>query len=79
MRSEMNERENNGGLGVVSKSEYLCWTLEEAAEFSRIGINRMRRLTSDKHCPFVLWVGETKRLVKVEPFKQWLNDAFSVA
>lgn len=32
-------------------------TLEEYAAYSGIGINKLRELSNDEHCPFVLWVG----------------------
>ena len=38
-------------------------TLEEAAAYSGIGINKLRTLTDNEHCQFVLWVG-SKRLIK---------------
>ena len=38
-------------------------TLEEAAAYSGIGINKLRQLTDDDNCEFVLWIG-TKRLIK---------------
>ena len=38
-------------------------TLEEAAAYSGIGINKLRTLTDRKGCKFVLWNG-TKRLIK---------------
>ena len=38
-------------------------TLEEAAAYSGIGINKPRKLTDRKGCQFVLWNG-TKRLIK---------------
>lgn len=57
----------------------ICWTIEEASKYSRIGINRLRRMTLDVSCPFVLLVGEGKRLIKVEPFKAWLNGVAYVA
>lgn len=57
----------------------ICWTIEEASKYSRIGINRLRRMTLDVSCPFVLLVGEGKRLIKVEPFKAWLNEVAYVA
>ena len=38
-------------------------TLEEAAAYSGIGINRLRTITNEKDCKFVLFVG-TKRLIK---------------
>ena len=38
-------------------------TLEEAAAYSGIGINKLRSLSDKEHCQFVLWVG-SKRLIK---------------
>ena len=38
-------------------------TLEEAAAYSGIGINKLRSLSDNEHCQFVLWVG-SKRLIK---------------
>ena len=38
-------------------------TLEEAAAYFNIGVNKLRQLTDDDKCPFVLWVG-SKRLIK---------------
>ena len=31
-------------------------TLEEAAAYSGIGINKLRSLSDKEHCQFVLWV-----------------------
>lgn len=38
-------------------------TLEEAAAYSGIGINKLRKLSDANGCQFVLWNG-TKRLIK---------------
>ena len=38
-------------------------TLEEAAAYSGIGINKLREITNELGCNFVLFVG-TKRLIK---------------
>jgi excisionase family DNA binding protein len=38
-------------------------TLEEAAAYSGIGINKLREITNKPGCNFVLFVG-TKRLIK---------------
>ena len=38
-------------------------TLEEAAAYSGIGINKLRLLSDKEDCEFVLWIG-TKRLIK---------------
>ena len=38
-------------------------TLEEAVAYSGIGMGKLREITNDKDCNFVLWVGN-KRLIK---------------
>ena len=38
-------------------------SLEEAAAYFGIGINKLRDMTNDGNCPFVLWNG-SKRLIK---------------
>ena len=52
-------------------------TLEEAAMYFNIGMNKIRELTADDHCPYVLWNG-SKRLIKREPFKEYLYKQFSI-
>ena len=52
-------------------------TLEEAAAFSNIGINRLREISDDKNCPFVLWLG-SKRLIKRKAFEAFLEKSYSV-
>lgn len=52
-------------------------TIEEAAAYFGIGQNKLRELTEDPNCKFVLWVG-TKRLIKRKLFEQYLDHAFSV-
>ncbi len=38
-------------------------TLEEAAAYTGVGINKLRDLTDNESCQFVLWIGR-KRLIK---------------
>lgn len=52
-------------------------TLEEAADYFNIGMNKLRELTGDDHCPFVLWNG-SKRLIKREPLKEYLYKQYSI-
>lgn len=47
----------------VPISEKLTLTLEEAAAYSNIGINKLRDITNEADCTFVLFVGN-KRLIK---------------
>ena len=52
-------------------------TLEEAAAYSGIGINKLRDLTNDERCEFVLWVGN-KRLIKRRKFDQYIERVYSI-
>ncbi len=52
-------------------------TLEEAAAYSGIGINKLRNLSDREDCSFVLWVGN-KRLLKRKKLDEYLEGAYSV-
>lgn len=52
-------------------------TLEEAAAYSGIGINKLRQLTDDDNCEFVLWIG-TKRLIKRRKFDEYIEKLYSL-
>ena len=58
-------------------SEKALLTLEEAAEYFNLGMNKIRELTADDHCPYVLWNG-SKRLIKREIFKEYLYSLYSI-
>ena len=45
--------------------------------FINIGMQKLRELTGDDHCPYVLWNG-SKRLIKRKPFEEYLFRQFSV-
>ena len=47
-------------------------TLEEAAQYSNIGINRLTMLIKDPYCKFVLHVGN-KRLIKRKLFDEFIE------
>ena len=51
-------------------------TLEEAAAYSGIGINKLRQLTNDEDCEFVLWLG-TKRLIKRRKFDEYIEKLYA--
>lgn len=52
-------------------------TLEEAAVYSGIGINKLREMSDSKDCTFVLWNG-TKRLLKRRRLDEHLDRLFSI-
>lgn len=52
-------------------------TLEEAAAYSGIGINKLCEMSDSKDCIFVLWNG-TKRLLKRRRLDEHLDRLFSI-
>ena len=52
-------------------------TVEEAAAYTGIGINKIREMSSGDKCPFVLWVGN-KRLIKRRIFDEYVEKQFSI-
>ena len=52
-------------------------TLEEAAAYSGIGINKLRQMTDDENCEFVLWIGN-KRLIKRRKLDEYIEKMYSL-
>ena len=52
-------------------------SLEEAAAYFGIGINKLRDMTNEENCPFVLWNGN-KRLIKRKQLERFLETAYSI-
>ena len=57
--------------------EKVTLTLEEAAAYSNIGINKIRELSAYKNCQFVIWVGN-KRIIKRRQFEQFIEKNYSI-
>ena len=56
----MNQDERIKAVPIWQKSNL---TLEEAAAYTGIGINKLRDMSNDESCQYVLWVG-TRRMLK---------------
>ena len=72
----------NDDGGIVIRKDVPIWqksllTLEEAAAYSGIGINKLREITNDDGSDMVLWVG-TKRLLKRKQLDSFIDRAFSI-
>ena len=52
-------------------------TLEEAAAYSGSGTGKLREITNDRNCNFVLWMGN-KRLIKKCLFDKFIEQVFSI-
>ena len=62
---------------TIPSGEKSNLTLEEAAAYSNIGVNKLREITNDGKCDFVLWVGN-KRLIKRRQFDRYMERAYSI-
>ena len=77
-----NTKIRSRGGDTMSKKEVHIWersnlTLEEAAAYFGIGINRLREMTNDENCKFVLWIGN-KRMIKRKALEKFLDESYSI-
>jgi excisionase family DNA binding protein len=62
---------------TLSIAEKSLLTAEEAAEYFNIGVNKIRIMTNDENCPYVLWSGN-RRLIKRKTFEEFLYRQYSI-
>ncbi len=61
----------------VAIADKALLTLEEAAKYFNIGTNKLRIMTNEENCPYVVWNG-SKRLIKRKPFEEYLYSSYSI-
>ena len=52
-------------------------TLKEASRYTGIGINKLRDMSNERNCDYVLFVGR-KRMLKREALLKFIDEAYSV-
>lgn len=62
---------------VVPISQKFLLTLEEAAQYTGLGINKIREISNGEHCKFVLWNG-AKRMLKRVKLEEYLEGRYSI-
>ena len=62
---------------VVPIWEKATLSVEEAAAYTGIGECKLRELTMDEDCDFVLWVG-SKRLIKRKKLEEFVEKQYSI-
>ncbi len=62
---------------VVPIWEKTTLTLTEAAQYSGIGINKLRKLSNKDDCSFVMFNG-TKRLIKRRKLDEYIEKSYSI-
>lgn len=73
----MLSKKHNPDMSKVPLWKKMNLTVEEAAEYSGIGVSKIKEISNQKNCPFVLWNG-TKRLIKRKQFEDYLETQYSV-
>lgn len=68
------EENKKNGMPIWEK---VTLSIEEASAYSNIGKDKLRTMTNDKNCPFVLWNG-SKKLIKRRAFVRYLEDSTSI-
>lgn len=61
----------------VAIKDKLNLTFEEAAEYSNIGINKLRELVNQPRCSFVIYIGR-KRLIKRRKFEEFIESQIEI-
>ncbi len=61
----------------VPIKDKLNLTIEEAAAYSNIGINKIDEMAKDPKCPFVLYVGR-KKLIKRAAFEKYISSTLEI-
>lgn len=67
------EEKNN----LVPVWERATITLEEAAAYTGIGVRKLREMTDEPTCDYVMWVGN-RRMIKRRKLDEYLENAYSV-
>lgn len=74
--SEIKEKMEGSDLNMKNRVpiwEKINLTLEEAAEYSNIGVNKLREISNCPKCPFVVYVGR-KRLIRRKEFEKYIGS-----
>ena len=58
--------------------EKVTLTIEEAVEYSGVGINKLYEMTNNPLCTFVLHVGPRRRLIKRREFEKFLEKNIEI-
>ena len=64
-------------MDKVPIHEKIALTIEEANEYSNIGICKIKEMARQPNCPFVLYVGK-KRLIKRKEFEEYISKALEI-
>ena len=75
--SKHNNTESNIENNTISIDKKVYLTIKETSLLFNIGITKIRNLTQEKNCPFVLFNG-TKCLISRKKFEIFLDNKHSI-
>jgi DNA binding domain, excisionase family len=52
-------------------------TIDEAAAYTGIGTKKLREISEDEDCEFVLWIG-ARRLLKKKKLDEYIEGMYSI-
>ena len=52
-------------------------TIREAAAYTGIGVDKLREMSDEESCDYILWVG-TRRMFKRRKLEEFLEGTYSV-
>lgn len=61
----------------IEIKDKLNLTLEEAAAYSNIGLNKIEEISRRPNCPFVLYIGR-RRLIKRREFEKYIEKVIEL-
>jgi len=70
----MNKEERKAAVPLWERATL---TLEETSAYTGIGINKLRAMSEEPGCDYVLWLGN-KRLFKRRKLEEYLDAAYSI-
>lgn len=70
---ELSDRVFSADKKSIPIWEKLNLSIEEAAAYSNIGINKINDMLKEPSCPFVLYIGKGKRVIKRREFEKYLE------
>lgn len=76
-KNEDTEKNENTEKNFIPLWEKRLLTLEEASVLFGIGMNRLRLLSDDDNCTFVLW-NQSRRLIKREQLEKYIEKTYSI-
>lgn len=63
-------------IGIALNQKYLL-TLNEAVAYTGLGQQKLRDISNDENCDFILWNG-SKRMFKRVKLEEYLSKAYSI-